>query len=244
VNLAIIDGRLEDAERLGFESLAIAERTSQPDAVPFFAAQLTNIRYEQGRLGELRPLIEQVLGEHSGITGFHALYALACCQDGSIDEVARALASGAPGEFVARDPDPTWLSAVCIWAIACAHVGDSDIAELLYRALVPWASQIAFPGVGAWGCVDHYLGLLATVRGDLDATEAHLLQADRCHRHAGAPIWMARTQLEIARLLRARGGATEREKELLQACLSEASARGCDALAHEAESLLASLVHA
>ena len=96
-NLEIITGRLAEAEQHAHEALQIATLSAQPDALSFFTSQLTNIRYEQGRLAELQPLIAQVVADNPGIPAFRAVLALACCE-GDLDDEARRI-------LTARDLD-------------------------------------------------------------------------------------------------------------------------------------------
>ena len=65
-SLALASGMLEQAEQRALRALELGQRSGQPDALPVFAAQLANLRFDQGRLGELVPLIEQVLKRPRG----------------------------------------------------------------------------------------------------------------------------------------------------------------------------------
>src|SRR5204863_11528 len=68
----------------------------------------------------------------------------------------------------------------------------------------PWSDQVAV-SVVAWGCVSHYLGMLAGAFGDLAAAERHLDHALQVHEQMTAPVWSLQTRLEIGRMLAARG---------------------------------------
>ena len=157
-NLEIILGRLAEAEQHAHEALQIATLSAQPDALSFFTSQLTNIRYEQGRLAELQPLIAQVVADNPGIPAFRAVLALACCEGDLDDEARRLLAHETSTEFGELPPDVTWLPGLAIYAEVAAHLQDRAAAEVLYGLLAPWAGQVVYSGISAWGCVDHHLG--------------------------------------------------------------------------------------
>src|SRR6185312_4482089 len=52
---ALMHGLLDEAERWAEDAFRIATESEQPEALAFYAGQLLNIRFEQGRLAELEP---------------------------------------------------------------------------------------------------------------------------------------------------------------------------------------------
>ncbi|HWH94907.1 MAG TPA: AAA family ATPase, partial [Baekduia sp.] len=211
-NLEIIGGRLAEAEQHAHEALQIATLSAQPDALSFFTSQLTNIRYEQGRLAELQPLIAQVVADNPGIPAFRAVLALACCEGDLDDEARRLLAHETSTAFSELPPDVTWLPGLAIYAEVAAHLQDRAAGEVLYELLAPWAGQVVYSGISAWGCVDHHLGAVAAVIGRYGDAEEHLRNAAELNAALGAPIWVARTELATARLLLLRDGPQDRER--------------------------------
>jgi hypothetical protein len=89
--------------------------------------------------------------------------------------------------------------------------------------------MMADNGVSSFGAVDRYLGLLAATTGDLDAADHHFAAAAALHERIGAPIWLARTQLDWARMLRRRRGAgdEDRAETLLSEALGLVAPIGC-----------------
>ncbi len=158
--VATVAGDLADAERLASEALEIAMDSGQPDAMSLYASQLTNIRYDQGRLAELQPMIAETASAHPNIPSFRALLALAYVE-GELPLEAAELLAAERLEPLPRDM--TWLACVVLWAQVCASVGDSKRAGALYELLRPYAGQVVYTGISAWGDVDHALGRLATV---------------------------------------------------------------------------------
>jgi DNA-binding SARP family transcriptional activator len=238
-NLALALGQLEEAEQLSMKALELGQRSGQPDALPVFGAQLANLRFDQGRLGELVPLIEQILSEHAGITGFRALLALARWERHETEQARTAIAYDAERGFTQLSYDVTWLSVVCIYAHVCSRLGDQDAAHTLYAMLAPWRDQVAV-SVVAWGCVAHYLGMLATTLEDFEAAGRDLDDAARVHAQMSAPTWSAQTQLELGRMLGARDGPGDRARSRVAAAQALDTARklGSNRLARDASALL------
>jgi tetratricopeptide (TPR) repeat protein len=239
-NLEIVAGRLAEAEQHAHEALQIATLSAQPDALSFFTSQLTNIRYEQGRLAELQPLIAQVVADNPGIPAFRAVLALACCEGDLDDEARRLLAHETSTAFSELPPDVTWLPGLAIYAEVAAHLQYAAAAEVLYELLSPWAGQVVYSGISAWGCVDHHLGAVAAVIGRYTEAEQHLGRAAELNAGLRAPIWVARTELATARLLLLRDGPDDRERgrALLERAAAAAQRLGSATLARRAAGLL------
>jgi hypothetical protein len=90
------------------------------------------------------------------------------------------------------------------------------------------------------GCTDHYLGMLAVTTGrDADAEE-HFRAAAATHERIQAPIWLARTRLEWARMLlgRSKVGDVEQASELLRQALATAREVGLANIERQAAVLL------
>jgi AAA ATPase domain len=235
--LAAIGGRLGEAERLATEALEIATDSGQPDAQSLYASQLTNIRYDQGRLAELQPMIAEMATENPGIPSFRSLLALAYLEGELPFEAAELLAAE---RIEALPRDITWLACVVLWAHVCASVGDAGRAGALYEELRPYAGQVVYTGISAWGDVDHALGRLATVAGRYEDAARHLAAAAAGYGRIGAPVWLARAGLDEASLLLAweRPGDRERARELLQGAEDEARRLGAAGIERRAGVLL------
>jgi hypothetical protein len=90
------------------------------------------------------------------------------------------------------------------------------------------------------GSVAFYLGLLATTVGDWPEAETHFAAAAATHERIGAPFWLARTRLEWARMLLARGEPRdgERAHHLLRQALATARDMGLANIERRAVELL------
>src|SRR6185295_19379796 len=85
----VILGDLVEAERLAEAALQLGLNSEQPDAFTFYGAQLMNIRYYQGRMDEIVPLIEQTLDDAPALEVIRAVLAMAYARSG---ETVRAIA--------------------------------------------------------------------------------------------------------------------------------------------------------
>lgn len=99
--------------------------------------------------------------------------------------------------------DGYYLYALACLAETAAAAECNDSAELLYTLLKPYASLSIVAGWGTVldGSVSHYLGLLARLTGHFDLSRDHFQAALHTNMALNAPLLLARTQLEYARLL-------------------------------------------
>jgi DNA-binding SARP family transcriptional activator len=235
-NLHQIAGRLDDAEGTAGEAFQIALDSGQPDAQSFYASQIVSIRFEQGRLAELQPLIASTVADNPGIPGFRAVLALACCEADLDGEARSILSRESNARFADFHYDPTWLAVMVLWADVAAHLGDVEAAAQLYERLSPWPEQFAFTGLGANGAVSRALGLLAATLGRDDEAESRLADALALHERMAAPVWVARTRVDTARLLLARA-AVKQAAPLLDEARRNAEKLGCAGIERRAVSL-------
>ena len=81
-------------------------------------------------------------------------------------DVARPLFEAfAIRDFADLPRDSYWLATIVLLADACAALADRTRAALLYDLLIPYTDRNAAPasGLGCFGAVSYYLGLLATL---------------------------------------------------------------------------------
>jgi tetratricopeptide (TPR) repeat protein len=143
---------------------------------------------------------------------------------GRADEARIAFDDLARDEFSAIYRDNEWLLGMALAAEACARLSDVKSAEVLYRQLLQFAGRHAVGQVeGSLGAADRYLGLLASIIGDVAAAERHLGDAIDINRQMGARPWAAHAQYDLGRVLLQHGadGHPERAATLLK----EASTR-------------------
>ncbi len=200
---ALIEGDLPTAEQWAIQAFEAGTASGQPDARIQFGAQLSTLRYHQGRAGELVEQIVQFAGEPDGFDGWRAFAAVALIESGREDE-ARELALAE--DFQSVPWDAVWLVAMFLWADACCRLRLVERASELYDLLAPFPSQLAAAGgVMVLGSVSDALGALATTLERYEQAEAHFAAAAKIVERLGAPLFLARTRAGWARALIACG---------------------------------------
>jgi tetratricopeptide (TPR) repeat protein len=225
---AHLAGRLDEAEALAVGAAQVGTAAGQADAQVFLVGQLVHIRWDQGRLEELVPLLAGALEQNPGLPIFRAWLALASCEHGNLDDAARYLAGSAGARFEDVPHDILWVSTTCIYAEVCRWLGAREPAAVLYDALAPYADQLIFTATILGGSVERHLGQLAATLGRHADAERHFAQACAVHERVGAPGYLARTRVDWANALLERGGAgdAERAGELLEQAVQAARELG------------------
>jgi DNA-binding SARP family transcriptional activator/tetratricopeptide (TPR) repeat protein len=238
-NLSLIAGRLSEAEALAQAAFDVAQAAGLPDAFRNYGGQLFWIRYEQGRLEELLPLLGRAVQRQGPFTLARAAFCLALC-DLDRPEEARPVFAELTATGFALPLGSTFLYGMAMLAEVSARLGDAETAPLLLALLAPHHALVATSGGGSSGPVAHYLGLLATTLGRHDAAEAHFEEAARIEDRMGAPAWLARTRLEWARMLlvRRQPGDDARARDLLGQALTTARELGLGNVERRAAALL------
>jgi len=202
---AMLDGRLEEAERLARGAPEIGGlRQSEYVSYLFEHVLLVTIRWMQGRLGELREAIG-VHGERflSLARWRNALVAVELADE----RAARAeVERHARSDFADLPRDGLWILHLCSLAEACVLLGDERRAALLYKRLSPYADRNAVSiTTMPFGPVALRLGMVAAMLGRWEEAErCFQLAMERCAR-LGAPAITARVLYERSRMLVARG---------------------------------------
>jgi DNA-binding SARP family transcriptional activator len=191
---AQLDGHLEEAEALAFESYEMRRALETRDAEGVLAAQLFKNRPAQGRVAELLTAVEQAIAQFPALAAWRAGLPLVLIAAG---EDERARAELARVELATIPRDFFWLVAMSMLAEATAALRAP--ADALYDALLPYASRFVQIGYAACdGPVSRSLGLLAASRGDTPAAVAHFEAALRAT--AAAPGLSARARADLAAL--------------------------------------------
>jgi hypothetical protein len=239
---ALLHGSFEDAERLADEALSL--QPGRPNVMFTHIDQMALLRWEQGRLGELRDDWQGVADQFPLAAFAGAWRSLADAELGHRDEARRGLWS-LTEQLPERPRDGIWLAAVALTSLLAAHLDEPEAAGSLDQLLAPYAGHvIAFTAphpVVCLGSASFYLGLLATVRARWTEAADHFEAAIRAHDRLGAGPLLARTRHAYARMLLARGQATDlsRAAELLDRALATADTLGMAAVAEGIRTLQA-----
>jgi len=235
---ALWRGRLAEVEAFGQRCLEIGQRAQDSGATLNVAIQRFALQRVRGEQAEQMPLVEMWMQQMPSNATLRCMRALLCAdldrREEAREELDRIAASdfadlrrvnGLPGQLA-------WLSEVC------AYLGDRRRAELLQAYLRPYATAFLLGGPRiVFGPASHWLGVLAGVLGNLDeALEYLTAAAERSRALAGAPA-AAWSEYEMARLLRRRGAAGDRDRAavLCERAASTAAELGLAFLARRIE---------
>jgi tetratricopeptide (TPR) repeat protein len=154
------------------------------------------------------------------------------------EEALEVLAIDSASGFSEHPYDSNWLAGIAIYAQACSNLGEPAAAAKLYELLEPWADHVAFNSATTWGLVGRLLGNLARILGRYDEAERRLVTAAERHEQMYAPVWLARTRVDLADLLLERGGDVARAQGLLEQALATARDLGCAGIERRVMGLL------
>jgi class 3 adenylate cyclase/DNA-binding CsgD family transcriptional regulator/tetratricopeptide (TPR) repeat protein len=210
--LALCDGKLEEAEALAEE----AEEWTRVMRLPTsgeYGVQLFGIRREQGRLEELRPIVELLARSPEGAGSWRPGFAALLVELGMGEEARAELERMRADEF--RKVTAALGTAALVYLTdACSALGDAESASVLYPRLEPLAARTILIGqlVACYGAADRYLGMLAAVLEDWDTAEAHFEYGLYLNRRTAAHTWTAHTAYQYARALLTRSRAVDRPR--------------------------------
>jgi DNA-binding SARP family transcriptional activator/tetratricopeptide (TPR) repeat protein len=217
----ILEGALDEAERGAYTTFELGQQANQgPEALIFFTELLLEIRRWQGRLPEMLPEFRDLVAVE-GVDFGHSL--VRYLYDAGEHEQAIAHYH----EIMRRQPVPPRRdllagATLCNLAYLAARAVDTTHAPRIYDALSPLAGSFANTTV-AKPVTEHYLGMLAASLQEIATAEAHFAVAIAAHEKARAPLLVAETQVEWARLLVGSGADPERAAGLIGAASAAAT---------------------
>ena len=162
-----IAGDVAGAEETATAALALGMEAGQADAVGAFGMQLLTLRWMQGRLGEMVPLLEQTLEEMSGVAAVRAGLAMGLAEGGRLEEARHLLDEEAAKDFE-RGIGSGWLTGHAMWALVACATDHVEAGQVLFDRLAPWHDQFISSHLTAYGPVAHPLGALARLLGHDD----------------------------------------------------------------------------
>jgi tetratricopeptide (TPR) repeat protein len=220
--LALCDGRLDAAEAAAKRADEVARRIEGgPSAA--YGIQMFSIRREQGRLGEIAPVIRLIASaEKDADSVWRPALAVLLAEIGDIEAARRELDALVTSDLAAVTRGGLGAGGLAYAAEACALIEDAALAAPIYEQLLAFEGQNMVIGsaVACYGAADRMLGALATVMQRWDDAERHLSHSLVLNRRLG-PTWVAHTLYERARLACRRG--PPRNAEAARERVSEAS---------------------
>ena len=200
VGLAVVQGRLDDAERL-------ASPSETADAEDDLLVPLYALRREQGAAEDMADIGRRWVGDSADRAPPlpRALLALALAELGKPEE-ARQEIGAVVGELL-HGTESSRPAGASVVADVSWITRETEWADATYRCLLRWPERHVVAGAAcSLGASGRYLGQLATLLGRLEEAEAHFEAAHRMHERMGAPGWLAHGQVDHARMLLARDG--------------------------------------
>jgi tetratricopeptide (TPR) repeat protein len=237
--LALMDGRLAEAERLADEAVSFGIRPDGMAASQYHLLQLLAIRREQMRTGELDQPLREMNAARPGLVAWRSAWALTLWDTGR-PEPARVELEALVGPGAAEIPvDGDWLPVTALLAELACELGDVERAQILFDRLASYVQTVVVFGMGAvcWGALARHLGRLALLIGRREQGLALLEQAIVVNRSLRARVLLAHAELDLALAL----GAGTRARELASAAAATASERTLPLVAHRAAATLRGL---
>jgi hypothetical protein len=233
VMLAIRAGRFADAEALAAVCASRGAAAGDADHAWWSAAQLVTIRWYQGRLTELLPMLDDRV--HSPVlsavdNSAVAALAVAAALSGDRPKAASALAALCGSDLAALPRSSSWLVTMNGVVEAAYLLGEPDVAAQAYELLRPHAHlpMIGSLGVTCFGSVQHALGVAALTSRQLDLAVEHLTAA--VQQNLALAHWPAlvasRQRLAQAHALRGSPGDADAARRELDAATTEAASAG------------------
>ena len=233
VMLAIRAGRFDEAEALAAVCARRGAAAGDADHDWWSAAQLVTIRWYQGRLTELLPMLHE--RAHSPVqsavdNSAVAALAVAAALSGDQPQAASALATLCGSDLAALPRSSSWLVTMNGVVEAAYLLEAADVAARAHELLRPYAHlpMIGSLGVTCFGSVRHALGVAALTSGQLDLAIEHLAAAVQ-HNLALAhwPALVAsRQRLAQAHAQRGSPGDADAARRELDAAAAEAASAG------------------
>jgi tetratricopeptide (TPR) repeat protein len=233
--VALIEGRLAEAEEAAGEALAAGGPAEDVAAAQYFAIQLLAARREQARMGELVAAARQMVANNADRPAWRAALVVALCESDQAESAEPELAQLLTLGFDQVPYDGDWLSAMTLLCDACTALNARAHMAELYEALLPHGDVNAVAGLGTmcFGSVARYLGKLAAALGRSSAAERHFERALEANRALGSPVLVAHTQLDWAAAL----GAGTRAERMIGEAARTAEELGLTAIARRASRL-------
>jgi len=233
VMLAIRAGRFDEAEALAAVCASRGAAAGDADHAWWSGAQLVTIRWYQGRLTELQPMLHDRV--HSPVlsavdNSAVAALAVAAALSGDRPRAASALAALCGRDLAALPRSSSWLVTMNGVVEAAYLLEDADVAARAYELLRPHANlpMIGSLGITCFGSAQHALGVAALTSRQLDLAVEHLTAAVQ-HNLALAhwPALVAsRQRLAQAHALRGGPGDADAARRELDAATTEAASAG------------------
>ena len=191
---ALLSGNFDEVEALGAEALTISN--NEPNFFNAYAAQLFWLHYEQGRLDDFLPLLEDTAEHNPGIVAFRCALAMSYAHVGEGDRAFEHL-DGICRAGLDRIPID-WIRTIALAQLieTAAVLAVDDHLGAVRDALSPYSGELIVVATGTQctGAVDRYLGMAAARLGETARARALLEAALALEMSVDAPPLVSRTR--------------------------------------------------
>ncbi|MFD1275268.1 hypothetical protein ACFQ51_38055 [Streptomyces kaempferi] len=231
VMLAVRAGRLDEAEALARACTERGIAAGDVNATVWQAAQLVTIRWYQGRVVELVPLLSEVVNSPTlSAVDDHVLAALAVAAvtAGDRRKAVSALATLCGHDLGDLPRSSSWMVTMHGVAEAAYLLDDSATAARVYELLRPYGHLpiVGSLAVACFGSAHHALGVAALTMGDVDRAVTHLRESVR--QNLALAHWPAVTasweRLAVALVRAGRQAEADAVRQEMAAAAEEAAA--------------------
>ncbi|MFI6320116.1 hypothetical protein ACIBG8_21445 [Nonomuraea sp. NPDC050556] len=176
VMLAIRAGRFDEAEQLADACAGLGAAAGDIDMTGWYGGQLGAIRWFQGRIGELVPVLTELVHSPALSAVDNSYFAGTAVAAAAAGERRLAVGMLAKLRLPELPRSSTWLLSMYGVVEAAGLLGDADTAAEAYELLLPYAGLpvVASLGVACFGSVQHALGVAALTAGQVDRAIEHL----------------------------------------------------------------------
>ena len=210
---ALMEGRLEEAERRIVDTAAIGQHVERWNAEVTRRMALFVLRREQGRLAEVADVIARSVAEYPSLMRFACALADVEAMVGNEREARGVLKRVLALDLERVHRDAEWLFSLAILSEACVALGEERGAARLYGLLLPFAGLYTVAPIEAtFGSVACALGGLARALGRDDEAVSHLEAAVELEGRMRARPWLARAEEQLATALLGRGRPVDRPR--------------------------------
>ena len=225
----------KESARAAYEyGLSIGE----PDATDFYGVQLSVIRLQEGRLGEMAELMDR----RADMIWFRPSIASGHLEIGDPDRALWWLLDAAADDFASMPYDQLWLYGISEYASVAAALREKVVCRSLFEKLAPFHDQVVFNGMAMRFPVAYHLGALTSVLGRFEEAETYFAEAADLNQRGDMAYSSAMTDLAWGEMVATRDADTDRGRaqDLLSSSLTIALDHGYAAVERQARAALAS----
>ena len=231
--LAAVEGRVDDAYEATYAAGALGSQLGVEVAAAYRVGQLCVLDRERHGLAVLLEDLEEVTARLPYFVTIRALSALALATTDRGGDANWEIGRLSGHRFSVVPRDSLWVATIALLLEAAAISGSTHTATLV-DLLTPYCGTFVVQGLpNCWGSVDRFVGRGRLALGNLAGAERSLGDALKLESDVGAPLLVARTMLDRARLA-VRLGRARAAQEMASEVEANAERLELDALAAEA----------